>query len=140
MSASYRKLLFKAAALASVVCGFVFALTLCASAFEPKGRLTGLVINQTKTPIAGVTVIATNQVTRRTHHTKSNEKGEFSLELPAGAYRISLEAPYFARFTRVSNLPERQYVTSDNPYMAEFPSDKDYKAGNFNDAQENVII
>ena len=140
MSVSSRKLLFKAAAWASVICSFIFALTLCASAFDQKGKLSGIVISQTKAPLAGVTVIATNQVTRKTHRTKSNEKGEFSLELPAGAYRISTEVPYFARFTRISNLPERQYVTVDNPYMAEFPAEKDYKAGNFNEAQENVII
>jgi hypothetical protein len=107
---------------------------------EQKSRLSGVVVSQTKAPIAGVVVIATNQVTRRTHRTKSGSNGEYSFNLPTGAYRISLAAPYVARFLRSSNLPERQYVTADAPYLAEFPSDKDYKAGNFNAAQENVII
>src|SRR5436305_5868172 len=139
MSALSRKLLFRTTFLACALCGLLFALTLAVSA-DQKGKITGVVINQTKAPIAGVTVVATNQVTRRTYRTKSKAQGEFSFDLPAGAYRISLEAPYFARFLRISSLPERQYVTTDNPYPAEFPAEKDYKAGNFNDTQENVIV
>jgi hypothetical protein len=139
MSALSQKLLFRTIFLALALCGLVFALTHSVSA-DQKGKLTGIVINQTKAPIAGVTVIATNQVTRRIYRTKSKAQGEFSFDLPAGAYRLTVEAPYYARFLRISSLPERQYVTADNPYGAEFPVEKDYKAGNFNDFQENVIV
>ncbi len=139
MPAPTRKLLFKATGLACAVVGLVCALTLGVSA-DQKGRLSGVVVSQTKAPLAGVVVVATNQVSRRTYRTKSKAQGEFSFELPAGAYRISVQAPYFARFLRISGVPERQYVTTDSPYSAEFPAEKDYKAGNFNDAQENVII
>ncbi|HJU54304.1 MAG TPA: hypothetical protein VJ715_07030, partial [Pyrinomonadaceae bacterium] len=51
-----------------------------------------------------------------------------------------VEAPYAARFLRVSNLPEKQYVTPDDAYEAVFPEEKDYKARNFNEDQENVIV
>ena len=139
MSASSRKLFFKAALWASAISSFVFALTVCASA-EQKGKLSGIVVSQTKAPLAGVVVVATNQVNRRTHRTKSDSKGEYSFDLSPGAYRISVEAPYSARFLGISGLPEQQYVTADAPYLAEFPSEKDYKAGNFNHTQENVII
>ena len=107
---------------------------------QQQGRLSGVVVNQAKAPIVGVTIIITNQVNRRVHRTKSGAQGEYSLKLPAGAYRITVEAPYVARFLRISNLPERQYVMAGEAYAAEFPSEKDYKAGNFNDAQENVIV
>ena len=117
----------------------MIAATVCAFA-GPKGRLTGVVIGPSKAPVAGVTIVATNQVSGSSFRTKSNSKGEYSLNLPTGAYRISVEAPYVARFLRVSNLPERPYVTADNPYPAIFPEEKDYKARNFNPAQENIII
>ena len=107
---------------------------------QSKGRITGTVVSQAKSPVAGVVVVAANQVTRREYRDKSDEKGQFSIKLPSGAYRVWVEAPYAARFLRVSNLPEKQYVTPDAPYEAAFPEEKDYKARNFNDTQENVIV
>src|SRR5205085_1773794 len=68
---------------------------------EQKSRLSGMVVNQTNKGIPGVVVIATNQVTRRVHRTKSGSSGEYSLNLPTGAYRITVGAPYAARFSRV---------------------------------------
>ncbi|HEX8708700.1 MAG TPA: carboxypeptidase-like regulatory domain-containing protein [Pyrinomonadaceae bacterium] len=124
---------------AGVIPGLILASALCVSA-QQRGRLSGLVINQAKAPVAGVVIIATNQVTRRSHRTRSNPKGEYSLRLSAGAYRITVQAPHVARFPRVSNLPERAYVTPDAPYPAEFPAEKDYRAQNYNEAQENVIV
>lgn len=139
MPVSSRNVAFKSTArVIGVVC-LILAATICAFA-QQKGRLSGMVVNQAKAPVAGVVVVATNQVSRRTHRTKSNSAGQYSLSLPTGAYRITVEAPYVARFLRVSNLPERQYVTTTTPYAATFPEEKDYKARNFNDSQENVII
>jgi hypothetical protein len=139
MPASSRNVTFKSIARVIGVACWIFAASICAFA-EQKGRLSGTVVNQAKAPVAGVVVVATNQVSRRTHRTKSNSSGEYSLSLPTGAYRITVEAPYAARFLRVSNLPERQYVTITTPYPATFPEEKDYKARNFNGSQENVII
>jgi hypothetical protein len=139
MPASSRNTLFTFRARAGLL---VCLILLCAvsAVSRQKGRLTGVVQGQTKTPISGAEVVATNQSSRRTHRTKTDAKGEYQLSLPAGAYRIALEAPYAARFLRISNLPERQYVMAGETYAAEFPPEKDYKAGNFNDAQENVIV
>jgi hypothetical protein len=125
-----------------VGCGLVCLVLVSAlSAFgQQKGQLSGTVVSQAKAPLAGVSILAINQVSRREHRAKTDAKGEFRLSLPAGAYRVRAEAPYVARFLRISNLPERQYVMAGETYAAEFPSEKDYKAGNFNDAQENVII
>ncbi|HKQ51748.1 MAG TPA: carboxypeptidase-like regulatory domain-containing protein [Pyrinomonadaceae bacterium] len=137
--ASSRKFFFEAAARASVVLGLLVA-TAAGTLAQSKGRITGTVVSQAKTPLAGVTVVAANQVTRREYRDKTDEKGQYSIKLPSGAYRVWVEAPYAARFLRVSNLPEKQYVTPDAPYEATFPEEKDYKARNFNDTQENVIV
>lgn len=107
---------------------------------QGRGQLSGLVINQSKAPASGVTIIITNQASRRIKRTRSGTDGRYSIKLAAGAYRVTLDAPFVARFLRVSNLPEKQYVTPADAYAAEFPPEKDYKAGNFNDAQENVIV
>lgn len=139
MPASSRKAVFKSfIRVSSLVC-LLLASIVCAFA-QQKGRLSGVAINQAKAPLAGVVIVVTNQVNRRSHRTKTDAKGEYELSLPAGAYRIKVEAPHVARFLRISNLPERQYVMAGETYAAEFPSEKDYKAGNFNDAQENVIV
>jgi hypothetical protein len=139
MPAPSGKALLKSAAR---VCAHACLLLVAASSVfaQQKGKVAGLVVNQSKAPASGVVIIFTNQVNRRSARTKTNAKGEYALSLPAGAYRVHVESPYVARFLRVSNLPERQYVTPDLPYPAEFPAEKDYKAGNFNDAQENVIV
>jgi hypothetical protein len=123
--------------------GGVACLLLACSALvcgQTKGRVTGQVFDQTKAPLRGVTITATSQTDGRAHRAATGAKGEYELNLPAGAYRVRLEAPYAARFLRISNLPERQYVMAGETYAAEFPAEKDYKAGNFNDAQENVIV
>jgi hypothetical protein len=121
------------------VLGLVAAAAVCSLA-QSKGRIIGTVVSQAKTPVAGVTVVAANQVTRREFRAKSDAKGQYSVKVPTGAYRVRVEAPYAARFLRVSNLPEKQYVTPDAPYEAVFPEEKDYKARNFNEEQENVIV
>lgn len=138
-TASSRKVFPELATRASSVLCLLVVSAVC-SLGQSKGRITGTVVSQAKTPVAGVTVIAVNQVTRREHSDKSDEKGQYSLKLPTGAYRVRVEAPYAARFLRISNLPEKQYVTPDEPYEAAFPEEKDYKARNFNEEQENVIV
>jgi hypothetical protein len=139
MPASSRKAVCKSFVRVSSLACLLFISIVCAFA-QQKGRISGIVINQAKAPLVGVRLVAVNQVNRRTHRAKTDAKGEYELSLPAGAYRIEVEAPYAARFLRISNLPERQYVMAGEAYAAEFPSEKDYKAGNFNDAQENVIV
>lgn len=51
-------------------------------------------------PVARVQVIAINQVTSRAARAVTHPDGQFSLKLPEGAYRISVEAPYFANFDK----------------------------------------
>jgi hypothetical protein len=108
---------------------------------QQRASITGTIIGQGKAPIAGVVVIATNQVTRRTTRTRSGSSGQFALRLTAGAYRITVAAPFVARFLqKPSAPPERNYVNPDSPYPAEFPSESDYKDKNYVHFQENVIV
>jgi hypothetical protein len=108
---------------------------------QERGRIVGNVVNQGKGTIAGVVVISTNQVTRRTKRTRTDSSGHFAFRLPAGAYRIAVDAPYVARFLQKQGAPpERNYVTADAPYLAEFPSADDYKEKNYVSFQENVIV
>jgi hypothetical protein len=64
------------------------------------GRLTGKVVDAEGKPIAGVVVVATNQTSSYTETFRSRSDGSYSVRLRAGAYRITVEAPYLARFDR----------------------------------------
>jgi hypothetical protein len=121
-----------------IICVLLSAL--CAAG-QGRGRLIGTVTNQAKAPVGGVVVRITNQVTRRTTHTRTDSSGEYALRLSAGAYRVTVAAPFVARFLQKQGAPPaRNYVTADNPYRAEFPSESDYKEKNYTHFQENVII
>ncbi len=77
----------------------------CASvvAAQERGRLTGRVLSSAATSAAGVSgvfVVAVNQVTTRTYRVRTRGDGTYSLQLPAGAYRVRLEAPARASFDR----------------------------------------
>lgn len=63
------------------------------------GRLTGKVTSDGK-PLAGVTVNVTNQTTSDSRQTRTRSDGSYSIKLGNGAYRISVGAPYEARFDR----------------------------------------
>jgi hypothetical protein len=87
------------------------ALLLCAPpAFgQERGRLTGRVLDNPGTMpkgVEGVTVVAVNQVSARAYRTRTKTNGAYSLSLPAGAYRVRLEAPFRASFdTKVKYGP-----------------------------------
>lgn len=63
-------------------------------------KLTGKVVDADGKPLAGVTIIVTNQTTseKTTRRTKSD--GSYSASLRAGAYSISVASPFEARFDR----------------------------------------
>jgi hypothetical protein len=108
---------------------------------QQRGRLTGTIRNQLKSTMAGVVVLITNQVTRRTTRTLTDSSGQYSVRLPAGAYRVTVASPFIARFPQQRGAPpDRSYVTPDAPYAAEFPSESNYREQNYIHFQENVII
>jgi hypothetical protein len=64
------------------------------------GRLTGKVVDKDGKPVAGVIISVINQSSTEGVVRKSRADGSFSFPLRSGAYRISVQAPYEARFDR----------------------------------------
>ncbi|HSL56167.1 MAG TPA: carboxypeptidase-like regulatory domain-containing protein, partial [Pyrinomonadaceae bacterium] len=86
----------------------------CLSAFaQESGRLKGVVRTSPDAPAAGVVVVVTNQVTRKINRTRTNNDGSYSLQLPAGAYRISLDQPHTALFDKDKNYGDFVIVRGD---------------------------
>jgi hypothetical protein len=79
--------------------GLILALSLSANG-QHRGSLKGVVHNSAGVPVAGVQVLAINQVTSRASRAITRPDGQFSLRLPSGAYRVSVVAPYFAKFDK----------------------------------------
>jgi hypothetical protein len=80
---------------------FVILLAIiCARAQGTGGRLIGKVTDKDGKPLTGVTVTVTNQTTSETRSKQTTADGGYSFRLAAGAYRITVEAPFEARFDR----------------------------------------
>jgi Carboxypeptidase regulatory-like domain len=78
----------------------LFAAAPAANAQE-RGRLAGRVLDSPGTlpkGVADVTVVAVNQVSARAYRARTKADGTYSLALPAGAYRVRLDAPFKASF------------------------------------------
>ncbi|MEP6787097.1 MAG: carboxypeptidase-like regulatory domain-containing protein [Acidobacteriota bacterium] len=78
----------------------VITLALSAAAQSTTGKLTGKILDKDGKPLAGITVVATNQTSTEATARRSRSDGNFSIGLRNGAYRISVQAPYEARFDR----------------------------------------
>src|SRR6185295_18790953 len=86
----------------------------CLSALaQESGRLRGVVRTAAGGPAAGVTVVVTNQVTRKVKSARSNTDGSYSLSLPAGAYRVSLDQPHTALFDKDKNYGDFAIARGD---------------------------
>ena len=80
---------------------------------QQSGRLKGVVRTAAGAPAPGAVVVVTNQVTRRVHRTRSDADGSYSLSLPAGAYRLSLDQPNTAQFDKDKNYGDFAIVRGD---------------------------
>ncbi|MGH9970752.1 MAG: carboxypeptidase-like regulatory domain-containing protein [Pyrinomonadaceae bacterium] len=65
---------------------------------QSRGRITGKVRNDAGGPVAAAVVLVTNQVTTRGKRVRTNTDGSYSVQVSAGAYRVSVEAPHVAKF------------------------------------------
>ena len=70
------------------------------TAAQSGGRLIGTVTDKDSKPVAGVTVVATNQTNSDSESRQTSSDGSFAMKLRAGAYRITVGAPYEAQFVR----------------------------------------
>ena len=82
----------------TIVIALTMAAFVCALSQHRRGRLNGVVRNSSAATVAGIIVIATNQVTSRPRRARSGPDGRYSLELPTGAYRVTVARPYSAKF------------------------------------------
>ena len=78
---------------------------------QTSGRLQGTVRSASGSPAAGVTVVATNQVTRATKQTRTESDGRYSFQLPAGAYRLTTTPT--ALFDKSQNYGDFAIVKGD---------------------------
>lgn len=80
---------------------------------QSSGRVEGTVKSSTGATAAGVTVVATNQISGKSRQTRTAPDGRFSLELPAGAYRLSVAAPNSALFDKDKSYGDFTLVKGD---------------------------
>ncbi len=78
--------------------GLIFIEANLVAAQRESGRLSGVVTDSAAKPLARVPVVAVNQATGSRETDMTNESGRYSFRLRSGAYRLSVEMPYAARF------------------------------------------
>jgi hypothetical protein len=80
---------------------------------QTTGRLQGVVRTQTGAPVPNAVVLVTNQVTRQVRRVTTSADGSYSINLPAGAYRLTLDQPYVAAFDKDKNYGDYANVLGD---------------------------
>ncbi len=80
---------------------------------QSQGRITGAVRKAAGAAAGGVIVVATNQVTTRVKQVKAGPDGSYSIRLRPGAYRITVQAPYTAKFDKDKNYGEFALASGD---------------------------
>src|SRR5712692_10009551 len=75
---------------------------------QQRGTISGAVH-----PVAGVVVVLTDQVTSRVARARVGADGRYAARLPAGAYRISVDAPYVAKFDKAKSYGEHALIHDD---------------------------
>jgi hypothetical protein len=81
-----------------------------AIAAQKRGVISGVV----KPPTPGAVVVATNQVTSGIARARVDGEGRYSLRVPPGAYRLSVELPFVARFDKTKSYDEHALVRDDS--------------------------
>jgi len=85
-------------ALASIISGIALAFVFPHAHAQQRGRITGIVRDAAGATVADAVVVATNQVTGREARNRTHADGRYAMQLPAGAYRVTVTAPYTAKF------------------------------------------
>ena len=73
---------------------------LCAGLCLSQGLLSGKVTDKDGKPLAGITVVVTNQTSTRQVERRTQTDGSYAIHLPQGAYSVKVGPPYEARFDR----------------------------------------
>lgn len=80
--------------------------TITAALGQRPGTLNGTVSDAAGKGVAGVIVVATNQVTSERKRATSGPDGKYSMRLTSGAYSITVGPPFEARFDKDRNYGE----------------------------------
>jgi hypothetical protein len=80
---------------------------------QSSGRLRGTVRVASGAPIAGVSIIVTNQVTGKWKRMRSGVDGSYSFSLSPGAYRLRVGAPHAAKFDKDKNYGDFTIARGD---------------------------
>ena len=93
------------------ICGVVMLISSATLAqAQRRGTITGTI-----TPVnQKVVVVATNQVTSQVTTAETDASGRFALRLRPGAYRLSVEPPFIARFDRTKHYGEHALLREDS--------------------------
>ncbi|HEY2846266.1 MAG TPA: carboxypeptidase-like regulatory domain-containing protein, partial [Pyrinomonadaceae bacterium] len=75
-------------------------IVLCASVCLAQGLLSGKVMGTDGKPLAGVTILVTNQTSTKQFEKRTQTDGSYAFRLSQGAYSVKVAAPYEARFDR----------------------------------------
>ncbi len=89
---------------AASIC-FLFAAVVCVVG-QGDGPLIGAVRDGNGVTVAGAVIVFTNQVTSDVKSIRTGANGTYSIKLPPGAYRVTVQAPYSARFDKEKNYGE----------------------------------
>ena len=91
-----------------------FILLVAASCLaQTSGRLKGVVRSANGAPAPNVTLVITNQVTRKITRVTTGSDGAYSVSLPAGAYRLTLDQPDVAGFDKDKNYGDFAIARGD---------------------------
>ena len=88
---------------ASVCC--LFAAVVCVVG-QGNGSLKGVARDTAGANVAGVEIVFTNQVTSDAKIIRSDANGTYSIQLPPGAYRVTVQPPFTAKFDKEKNYGE----------------------------------
>ena len=92
-----------------ITTALVFLLAIPSALAQTRGTITGTVSPAT----AGVVVEALNQVNSKTSQARTATDGRYEIRVPAGAYRISVLAPYVAKSDKAKNYGEHALIRAD---------------------------
>src|SRR5882672_584633 len=79
-----------------------------------RAQMHGTISGTINPSAADVTVVATNQVSSQVTRSRVAADGRYSLKLRPGAYAISVEPPYIAKFAQGKNYGEHALIREDS--------------------------
>jgi hypothetical protein len=90
------------------------AIVIVSAAVSDRAQNRGTISGVINPPATGVVVSATNQVTSRVTRTQADARGNYSMKVRPGAYRLRVETPFVARFDKTKNYGVHALIREDS--------------------------